>query len=82
MHGKIIHFPEMTQIQRIYPNVFMGVMMIPPPTILLVCIPSWPLIWKAINSYWGLILTLVAFDYQCRVYVYELISSIPRALDG
>ena len=62
-------------------NVFMGVMMIPPLTIL-VGVYTFLVDLKAINSYWGLILTLVAFGLPMSVFMFtNFISSIPRALD-
>ena len=62
-------------------NVFMGVMMIPPLTIL-VGVYTFLVDLKAINSYWGLILTLVAFGLPMSVFMFSnFISSIPRALD-
>lgn len=62
-------------------NVFMGVMMIPPLTIL-VGVYTFLVGIKAINSYWGLILTLVAFGLPMSVFMFtNFISSIPRALD-
>ena len=62
-------------------KVFMGVMMIPPLTIL-VGVYTFLVDLKAINSYWGLILTLVAFGLPMSVFMFSnFISSIPRALD-
>lgn len=62
-------------------NVFMGVMMIPPLTIL-VGVYTFLVGIKAINSYWGLIFTLVAFGLPMSVFMFtNFISSIPRALD-
>ncbi|MFR0791012.1 MAG: hypothetical protein ACLSHW_10645 [Lachnospiraceae bacterium] len=61
-------------------NVFMGVMMIPPLTIL-VGVYTFLVDLKAINSYWGLILTLVAFGLPMSVFMFtNFISSIPWAL--
>lgn len=62
-------------------NIFMGVMMIPPLTIL-VGVYTFLVGIKAINTYWGLILTLVAFGLPMAVFMFtNFISSIPRALD-
>ena len=62
-------------------NIFLGVMMIPPLTIL-VGVYTFLVGIKASNTYWGLILTLVAFGLPMAVYMFtNFISSIPRALD-
>lgn len=62
-------------------NVFMGVMMIPPLTIL-VGVYTFLVDMKAINHYWGLILTLVAFGLPMAVFMFSnFITAIPRALD-
>lgn len=62
-------------------NIFLGVMMIPPLTIL-VGVYTFLVGIKASNTYWGLILTLVAFGLPMAVYMFtNFISSIPKALD-
>ena len=70
-----------SKFNRFIRNVFMGVMMIPPLTIL-VGVYTFLVGIKAINSYWGLILTLVAFGLPMSVFMFtNFVSSIPRALD-
>ena len=62
-------------------NIFLGVMMIPPLTIL-VGVYTFLVGIKASNTYWGLVLTLVAFGLPMAVYMFtNFISSIPKALD-
>lgn len=70
-----------SKFNRFIRNIFMGVMMIPPLTIL-VGVYTFLVGIKAINSYWGLILTLVAFGLPMSVFMFtNFVSSIPRALD-
>lgn len=70
-----------SKFNRFIRNVFMGVMMIPPLTIL-VGVYTFLVGIKAINSFWGLILTLVAFGLPMSVFMFtNFVSSIPRALD-
>lgn len=62
-------------------NIFMGVMMIPPLTIL-VGVYNVLVNIQAINTYWGIILTNVAFGLPMAVFLFtNFIGSIPRDLD-
>lgn len=62
-------------------NAFMGVMMIPPLTIL-VGVYTFLVDIQAINHYWGIVFTVVAFGLPMSVFMFtNFIVSIPRALD-
>lgn len=62
-------------------SIFMGVMMIPPLTIL-VGVYSFLVGIHATNTYWGLVLTLVAFGLPMAIFLFtNFITAIPRALD-
>ncbi len=66
---------------RLIRSIFMGVMMIPPLTIL-VGVYSVLVSITATNSYWGIILTNVAFGLPMAVFLFtNFIGSIPRDLD-
>ncbi len=66
---------------RFVRSIFMGVMMIPPLTIL-VGVYSVLVGISAINSYWGIILTNVAFGLPMSVFLFtNFVGSIPRDLD-
>lgn len=70
-----------TRGNRFVRNIFMGVMMIPPLTIL-VGVYSLLMRMQAINSYWGIILTNTAFGLPMAVFLFtNFIGSIPRELD-
>lgn len=70
-----------TRGNRFIRNIFMGVMMIPPLTIL-VGVYSVLVSIHAINSYWGIILTNVAFGLPMAVFLFtNFVGSIPRDLD-
>lgn len=70
-----------TKINRFVRNIFLGVMMIPPLTIL-VGVYSLLVNIQAINSYWGIILTNVAFGMPMAVFLFtNFVGSIPRDLD-
>ena len=70
-----------TKGNKLIKNIFMGVMMIPPLTIL-VGVYTFLVGAKAINTYWGLILTLVAFGLPMAIFLFSnFITSIPKALD-
>lgn len=70
-----------TKFNGLIGNVFMGVMMIPPLTIL-VGVYTFLLNIKGINTYWGIVMTLVAFGLPMAVFLFSnFITSIPRALD-
>lgn len=69
------------RFNRFIRSVFMSVMIIPPLTIL-VGVYTFLVNIHAINSYWGIVLTLVAFGLPMSVYMFtNFMSSIPRALD-
>lgn len=62
-------------------SLFMGVMMIPPLTIL-VGVYTFLVNIHAINHYWGIICTLVAFGLPMSTFMFtNFISAIPKALD-
>lgn len=62
-------------------TVFMGIMIIPPLTILVGVYTFLNKI-RALNTYWGMILTLVSFGIPVAVFLYSnFIQSIPRELD-
>lgn len=62
-------------------NVFMGVMMIPPLTVL-VGVYTFLVGIQAINTHWGLVFTLVAFGLPMAVFMFtNFITAIPRELD-
>lgn len=70
-----------TRFNGLVQNIFMGVMMIPPLTIL-VGVYSFLVGIRATNTYWGLVLTLVAFGLPLAVFLFtNFITAIPRALD-
>lgn len=70
-----------TRFNSFVRSMFMGVMMIPPLTIL-VGVYSFLVGIHATNTYWGLVLTLVAFGLPMAIFLFtNFISSIPRALD-
>ena len=70
-----------SKFNRFIRTVFMGVMMIPPLTIL-VGVYNFLVGAKAINTYWGLISVLVAFGLPMAVFIFSnFISSIPKSLD-
>lgn len=62
-------------------NAFMGVMMIPPLTIL-VGVYTFLVDIQAINHYWGIVFTIVAFGLPMSIFMFtNFIVSIPKALD-
>lgn len=70
-----------TKGNRFVRNIFMGVMMIPPLTIL-VGVYSVLVSIQAINSYWGIVLINVAFGLPVAVFLFtNFVGSIPRDLD-
>lgn len=70
-----------TKLNSLVSNLFMGVMIIPPLTVL-VGVYTFLTKIKALNTYWGIILTLVAFGIPTAVFLYtNFIKSIPAELD-
>ncbi len=70
-----------TKWNRFIRSIFMGVMMIPPLTIL-VGVYSVLVSISATTSYWGIILTNIAFGLPMSVFLFtNFIGSIPRDLD-
>ncbi len=70
-----------TKLNRFVRNIFMGVMMIPPLTIL-VGVYTLLVGMHATNSYWGIILTNTAFGLPMSVFLFtNFVGSIPRDLD-
>lgn len=70
-----------TKGNRFIRNVFMGVMMIPPLTIL-VGVYTLLVSIHATNSYWGIILTGTAFGMPMSVFLFtNFVGSIPKDLD-
>lgn len=62
-------------------SFILGIMMVPPLSIL-VSLYSVLVDLKGINSYWGLILTLVTFELPLAIFLYtNFIKSLPKALD-
>jgi raffinose/stachyose/melibiose transport system permease protein len=70
-----------TKLNRFIRNVFMGVMMIPPLTIM-VGVYTVLVGISATNHYWGIVLTNLAFGLPMAVFMFtNFIGSIPRDLD-
>lgn len=62
-------------------SFILGIMMVPPLSIL-VSLYSVLVSMQGINTYWGLILTLVTFELPLSIFLYtNFIRSIPKALD-
>lgn len=72
---------NLSKFNKFVSNLFLGVMIIPPLTIL-VGVYTYLNRIHALNTYWGIILTLVAFNIPTSVFLYtNFIKSIPRELD-
>jgi raffinose/stachyose/melibiose transport system permease protein len=70
-----------TKMNGMISTIFMGVMIIPPLTIL-VGVYTFLTKIKALNTYWGMIVTLVAFGLPMAIFLYSnFIKSIPKELD-
>lgn len=70
-----------SKFNSIIRNTFMGVMMIPPLTIL-VGVYSFLVDIQAANTYWGIICVMVAFRIPMSTFMFSnFIVSIPKALD-
>lgn len=70
-----------TRLNGLVRMVFMGVMMIPPLTIL-VGVYTFLVSINAINHYWGIVFVSVAFGLPMSVFMFtNFIGSIPKALD-
>ena len=70
-----------TRLNGLIRMVFMGVMMIPPLTIL-VGVYTFLVGINAINHYWGIVFVSVAFGLPMSVFMFtNFIGSIPKALD-
>ena len=70
-----------SKLNKLVSNIFLGVMIVPPLTIL-VGVYTFLNGIHALNTYWGIILTLVAFNIPTSVFLYtNFIKSIPRELD-
>lgn len=70
-----------TKLNRFVRNIFMGVMMIPSLTIL-VGVYTLLVNMHASNTYWGIILTNVAFGLPMSIFMFtNFVGSIPKDLD-
>ncbi|NLZ81751.1 MAG: carbohydrate ABC transporter permease [Clostridiales bacterium] len=82
--GSLTAYPlarKKTKLTSLIRNFSLGIMMVPPLTIL---VPLYATLvsYHGVNTYWGLVITLLTFELPLSIFLYtNFIKAIPVALD-